>query len=130
MSEPIVPSELAVSNDPTVPASARRRRDPAATRQRWVERLQRFRDGQLTIAQFCANEGVSVPAFYFWKRTLAAPSTGTPLAHQPELVPVRIAQTAPTLEVVLPSGALLRWSADLDPQRLAALLRALGAIPC
>lgn len=41
-----------------------RHRDPAATRQQWVERLDRFRAAEQTVAAFCAAEGVSVPAFY------------------------------------------------------------------
>jgi hypothetical protein len=74
---------------------------------------------------------VSVPAFYAGTRALRAEqNTGAPTPEAPELVPVRIAQPTPTLEVVLPGGAILRWSADLDPQRLAQLLRAVGAIPC
>ena len=122
-SEPVVPQEAAVA--------PRRRREPAATRQRWAERLQRFRTSRMTVAQFCAQEGVSVPAFYASTRALRAGTTAdAPAPETPKLVPLRLAPAAPTLEVVLPSGAILRWSAELDPARLAALLRAVGAIPC
>ena len=105
------------------------RRDPAATRQKWVERIQRFRNSQLTVAQFCLAEGVSIPAFYQWRRTLAAESA-TELTDRPTVVPVRVTRPASAVEVVLPSGAVLRFSADCDPQHVAALLRAVGAIPC
>lgn len=114
--------------DPVVPTRPSRR-DPAATRQKWVDRVQRFRDSHLSVAQFCLAEGVSVPAFYFWRRTLAAESASEP-PGRPTVVPVRIARPAPAVEVVLPSGALLRFSADCDPQQVAALLRAVGAISC
>ena len=117
-----------VVTDPVVPIRTSRR-DPAATRQKWVDRVQRFRDSNLSVAQFCLAEGVSVPAFYFWRRTLAAESVIEPTGR-PTVVPVRIARPATAVEVVLPSGALLRFSADCDPQRVAALLRAVGAIPC
>ena len=40
------------------------RHDPAATRQRWVDRVQRFRDSDLSVAQFCLAEGVSASALY------------------------------------------------------------------
>jgi transposase len=113
--------------DPVVPVRARR--DPAATRQRRVERVQRFRDANLSVAQFCRAEGVSVPAFYFWRRALTAEAVTDP-HDRPTVVPVRIARPAPAVEVVLPSGALLRFSADCDPQQVAALLRAVGAISC
>jgi hypothetical protein len=131
MSEPLIPSDPPVPTDPVVPSRRRWRRDPAATRARWAERLQRFRTSGLTVAQFCAQEGVSVPTFYASTRALrAATSTDGPAPQTPELVSVRIAPPAPTLEVVLPSGAILRWSAELDPTRLATLLRAVGAISC
>ena len=115
--------------DPVAPVRTSRR-DPAATRQKWAERLQRFRAAQMTVAQFCAHEGVSVPAFYASTRALrAATATDVPAAV-PELVPVRVARPASAVEVVLPSGAVLRFSADCDPQHVAALLRAVGAISC
>jgi transposase-like protein len=127
MNEPTAPVEPAVT-EPVVPIRTSRR-DPAATRQRWADRVQRFRDSDLSVPQFCRAEGVSVPAFYFWRRTLAAEGATEP-RDQPTVVPVRIARPAPAVEVVLPSGAVLRFSADCDPDRVAALLRAVGAIPC
>ena len=117
-----------VITDPVVPVRTSRR-DPAATRQRWVDRVQRFRDSNLSVAQFCRAEGVSVPAFYFWRRTLAA-ETATEPPGRPTVVPVRITRPTAAVEVVLPSGAVLRFSPDCDPERVAALLRAVGAIPC
>jgi transposase len=70
MNESSASIESAVT-EPIVPVRTSRR-DPAATRQKWVDRVQRFRDSKLTVAQFCLAEGVSVPAFYQWRRTLAA----------------------------------------------------------
>jgi transposase len=43
-------------------------------RQRWTERLDRYRQSGLTVTDFCAEEGVSVPSFYLWKRKLASPT--------------------------------------------------------
>lgn len=126
MNEFVLPVDS--SNTPIGPGRAARR-DPATTRQKWVERIERFRAADLTVAQFCLGEGVSVPAFYQWRRTLAAESATEP-SDRPTVVPVRIARPAPGVEVVLPSGAVFRFSADCDPQHVAALLRAVGAIPC
>ncbi|WP_431192425.1 IS66 family insertion sequence element accessory protein TnpA, partial [Rhodopirellula bahusiensis] len=39
----------------------------AETANLWTERLQRFEQAQMTVAQFCAAEGVSQPSFYNWK---------------------------------------------------------------
>lgn len=119
---PVDPTSSSVDPD-------RPRRDPAATRQKWVERIERFRSAAVTVAQFCVTEGVSVPAFYQWRRTLAAEVVTEP-SGRPTVVPVRIARPTSGVEVVLPSGAVLRFSADCEPRQVAALLRAVGAIPC
>ena len=37
----------------------------------WHERFQRYADSQLTVGEFCALGGVSVTAFYVWRKTLA-----------------------------------------------------------
>ncbi len=104
-----------------------RRRDPAATRQRWAERLDRFRAADQTVAEFCATEGVSVPAFYSWKRLLAAEAAGP--ADPPPLIPIRVAGAAP-IELVLPGGAVLRFAAGTDPAVIAGVVRRLGVAPC
>lgn len=36
----------------------------------WRERLARFRDGDLTVVEFCRREGVSEPSFYGWRKRL------------------------------------------------------------
>ena len=75
------------------------------------------------------TEGFSVPAFYQSRRTLAA-ETAPGSLDRPIVIPVRIAPPASAVEVVPSSGAGLRFPADPAPQHVAALLRALGAIPC
>lgn len=114
---------------PAVPGA--RRRDPVATRRLWAERLDRFRRANQTVAQFCAAEGVSEPSFYVWKRTLAS-DTASPDLDRPTLVPIRLT-TSPAetpIEVVFPSGTVLRVPGDYSPQHLATLVRALEARPC
>jgi len=34
----------------------------------WEERLRRYADSQLTVGDFCVWEGVSVAAFYVWRK--------------------------------------------------------------
>ena len=109
------------------------RRDPTATRRTWVERLDRFRAAGQTVAAFCAAEGVSVPSFYVWKRTLAA-SAGDVRASPtpaPTLVPIRLTSTPATpIELALPSGTVLRFPADARPEMIVAVLRGLEERPC
>jgi transposase len=125
-------SELVIA--PTAPSRPARSRP--ATRAAWVERLARFAQGGLSPAQFCAQEGVSLPAFYSWKRRLAGETSGTgtqpaPAAdHGPRLLPVRLQPPGSPLELVLPGGAVLRIPAGSDPAWVRCLVAALGGVPC
>lgn len=99
----------------------------SSTQQRWTERLARYRQAQQTVAEFCAAEGVSEANFYHWKRKLAdansVPATLIPIQLTP--VPAVV-----HLELVLPSGAVLRFPPTSTPQQVAALLHALEVGPC
>src|SRR5262245_13035895 len=103
-------------------------RSRAANRQAWSERLARFASAGLTTAQFCAAEGVSVASFYLWRRRLAAAdlsAVAAPTAppEPPRWLPVRLADPAPAVELVLPSGAVLRIGNGADEAMLRSLLR-------
>jgi hypothetical protein len=105
------------------------RRDPAATRRQWAERLDRFRRSGQTVTQFCDAEGVSTPSFYVWKRTLAA----TPaVAPPPTVVPIRLTPSPvpAAIELALPGGAVVRFPADIRPDLLVAVLRGVEDRPC
>ncbi len=103
--------------------------DPVATA-RWVERLARFAAGDLTVVAFCAAEGVSESNFYLWRRR---PAPVAPAARVPAVVPLRVAPppTPPTpIELVLPSGAALRFPPDARPELLVAVVRGVEGRPC
>jgi hypothetical protein len=74
----------------------------------WEERLRRYADSQLTVGKFCVWEGVSVAAFYVWRKKLAGgkpsqrmtaspataevvPRTSGPLSRK-SFLPVRVAE--------------------------------------
>lgn len=67
---------------------------PAA--QQWAERLGRFGQSDMTVAQFCAAEGVSQPAYYHWRRKLlgsaksSRPTSTQDASPTPALIPVHI----------------------------------------
>jgi hypothetical protein len=125
-------SEPAVAPAEAIPSP----RSRAAARQTWVERLARFAGSGLRPAEFCAKEGVSLPSFYSWKRRLAAADRCAGTAHVPgedsgpRWLPVRLHDQAVPLELVLPTGAVLRIGAGADEATLRCLLRLLGARPC
>lgn len=71
-------------------------------RREWFERLRRFSTLGMTVAGFCDVEGVSVSAFYLWRRKLAGgrvvEETGTTafdLAPRHTFLPVRVAPQSP-----------------------------------
>ena len=111
-------------------SSTRSRSDAVAT-QRWVERLERFATGNHTVVAFCAAEGVSQSNFYLWRRRLAQPVAATAIA--PTIVPIRVTPPptpATPIELTLPSGTVVRFSADTRPELLVAILRGLEERPC
>ncbi len=117
------------------PELARPARSRAATRQLWVERLERFARSGLTPSQFCAAEGLALPSFYAWKRRLAAEHGDGPAAGPrdeqpgPRLLPVCL-QSAAALELLLPTGAVLRIPPGCDLTWLRCLVAALGDLSC
>jgi hypothetical protein len=111
-----------------LPAPTRSRAD---ARQAWTERLARFATAGRRPAAFCAAEGVSVASFYLWKRRLAQPTAELSDADVgPRLLPVRLGAAPPPVELVLPTGVVVRVSPDADPTQLTALLRLLGVVSC
>jgi hypothetical protein len=104
-------------------------------RQAWIKRLARYATAGLTVARFCAGEGVSVASFYLWKRRLAAaelPAAPADSGPEAELrwLSVRLPEAVPPLELVLPTGAVLRIGAGADEATLRGLLRLLRVAPC
>src|SRR5271170_7467696 len=121
----------------TAPAQpCRSTRSRAFTREVWLDRLARFPLSGLTPAQFCAIEAVSLPSFYSWKRRLAAETLAPTAASLPavdlgpQLLQVRLQQPAPTVELVLPTGTLLRLPTGCDLAWVRSLVTALGGSPC
>lgn len=106
-----------------------RRPDPVL-RQLWHQRLQRFQHSNLSVPDFCDREGVSVASFYTWKRRLR--DHATPTTAPTRFVPIHVvapADRAP-VELVLPSGLILRLSADTDLAWLRQLLDLLREPSC
>src|SRR5262245_42876504 len=103
-----------------------RRPDPALPAL-WQQRLLRFERSGLSLSDLCDREGVSTPSFYAWRRRLrSAPPTS---AGGPRFLPIQVLGVAP-LELVLPSGAILRLTAGCDLAFVRALVDSLGGAPC
>ncbi len=98
--------------------------DPAVT-ERWQQRLRRFARSGLTVAAFCTREGIAPATFHAWKRRLRD-------ASAPHFVPVHVTEpvAAPSVELLLPSGCVLRLAPGCDPAWVRQLLDLLGVPPC
>lgn len=81
----------------------------------WGERFDRFDRTDVTVAEFCRQEGVSQAAFYYWRRKLrgqpavAQPDQAPPL---PRFLPVSLG-TRPTASTPQPSLPQSRMTIDL-----------------
>jgi hypothetical protein len=108
--------------------------------QAWRERFRRFESCDLTVADFCEVEGVSMPSFYEWRRKLQ--SLRQPAqrrrAHAPAertFVPVQVVQARSTraaVEIHLPNGARVHLISP-DGPFMAAAIAAAGQLqrqPC
>lgn len=110
---------------PALPSARLGRRPDPVLEDLWRQRLRRFERSGLSAVAFCAEEGVSAPSFYAWRRRLRP--AAEPAAR---LVPVRLLPAAPPVEVVLPGGLVLRLTPGCDLDFVRSLVAALGDGPC
>jgi transposase-like protein len=100
----------------------------------WRGVLERQSDSGLGVAEFCRQESISAPSFYFWRRRLQDhEATGNPQARRAstaassrQLLPVHIESASPAaaVRILLPQGVSLETSASIDDRRLTDLVRA------
>jgi len=78
-------------------------------RSQWLERLRRFSRSEVSVAEFCRREQVSVASFYQWRRKLNGSSPDLPVGRPPtraNFVPVQVTTSA-DLQVTFPNGVRL-----------------------
>ncbi len=110
----------------------------------WRQMLRRWQHSGRTIRDFCAANRLAEPAFYAWRRTIAArdQETAPPPNERdrritrsnasdggPTFVPIRVVATTAALEVVLRDGRVVRVPADFDTVTLRQLLAVLDEVP-
>ena len=102
----------------------------------WRQRLHRQLSSGLSIAAFCAREGVTCSAFYAWKRRLTAQSRPAP-TQPPVFVPLRLdlprrtgdPRPGPGVELELPHQVRLRFDAPPEPEWLGRVVAVLAGLP-
>ena len=92
----------------------------------WREAVSGWKKSGQTIAAFCTARGLSQASFYAWRRKFARHDGVAPTAT---FVPITIVPDA-VIEVVLPTGVVLRVPAAADAAAVARLVAALGTAPC
>jgi transposase len=112
-----------------------RRPDPTL-RSLWKKRLHHFEQSGQSASTFCSEQGLSLPSFYAWRRRLrCSDSASTPVgvadtADGPQFVPIRLLPTSTPIELVLPTGTVLRVPPGCDLAFVRSLVASLGDAPC
>jgi hypothetical protein len=115
---------------------------PSERHSLWRERLVRFRDTGLSIAEFCRREQVAETSFYRWRKRVngsaknvrcispsSAPMTAPRNSRQSfRELSLPTAPPAGLVEIELPSGAIVRLP-DGRPEVLLAAIQAAGQLP-
>ncbi len=96
----------------------------------WTNRLERYANCDLTVADFCQQEQVSVANFYYWKRRIARRDQQTRLATmplddktkttsaiaktRPQFAELVVNSQATSATAMLPGGVKLELGSDLQ----------------
>jgi len=101
-------------------------RDPRKERF-WRATFRRWRRSGLSASAFCEQHHLSLPSFYAWRRTLARRDEQypafVPVAVLPPEQPAEPGDAPDSgLELLLPSGCVLRLSTAFDGPTLLRLL--------
>ena len=95
----------------------------------WRDRLAKYRQSNLTVVEFCRQEGVSNPSFYQWRKRLEPGRSRSkqirqpspPDDGQPPFLPVTVPSSA-VAEIELPNGVRIRVPVTNTEALRAAIL--------
>ena len=90
----------------------------------WKGHLDGWRCSGLTQTAYCRRQGLRLPSFGYWRRTLhkaAVPSALVPI------VAGEVSTRDMAIEVQLPNGLLARLPVGMDPLRWVPMMQALRA---
>jgi hypothetical protein len=91
----------------------------------WRRMVRQWRNGGLSVRDFCAGQDISEPSFYAWRRTIARrDAEATCFLPLQVITETKPASAAPGsgLEVLLGTGRVLRVAAGFDEPTLRRLL--------
>ena len=103
----------------------------------WLGILRRQAESSLPICRFCAAEGISEPSFYAWRKKLRERQHDSARTQQPGsrkevvsddarlFVPLKLLESAATLEIVHPLGCRIQVTGAVNPVALRQVIEAL-----
>ena len=99
----------------------------------WRRRFATVVPGEISVRQWCDQEGVSEHQYYYWRRRIAAISDEG--SAQGRWLAVEVAEPTPALTVpggviIRIAGANIELQAGFDPAMLRAVVHALAVAPC
>ena len=97
----------------------------------WRRRIERFGRSELSVYEFCQDEGVSSASFYQWRKrlgTVGAPSVGRrgDVASHSGFAAVRVVG-ASGIHVRFPGGTQMEIPAS-DPESLPQIIQAIARV--
>ena len=109
------------------------RKKGTETELRWRDIVHRQSDSGLSIRKFCAKEGISQPSFYAWRRKLAKQDGNGRRSRKSKrrveepggggaFIPLKLLDSAGTLEVIHPLGWQIRISGAVNAVALKQVL--------
>jgi hypothetical protein len=103
-------------------------RDPDRERQ-WQSVLTEWHQTDQTITAFCKQRHLSKPTFGYWQRKLGFNRRTKPRSPAATFVPMTLV-TEPRVEIVLPSGVILKLPLTAGEEQITRWLAAARAVSC
>jgi hypothetical protein len=99
----------------------------------WRQQMEGFAASGLSVKAYCAQQGIAVANWYYWRKRLGKRAESPVMASGvEEFLPITLAPnraSMPAVEIQLLSGRSLKLSAPLDTSWLQSLVRVLEG-PC
>lgn len=109
---------------------SKKQTDDTDQQQFWQMVLETFKSSNLSVRQFCKQEGLAEPSFYSWRKKLAVNngSANENKKQQPQsFIEVAMPQGKPDfLELILTSGNILKINSGVESKILTDALSALS----
>lgn len=98
---------------------------------RWRRLVRERAASGRSVAEFCRRRRIASQQFYWWQRQLldrdGNGSKAEGSSRPASFVPVRVVLSSPAIELVHPSGCLIRVAAGAETSTLRSVLKALSA---